>query len=73
MKSVQPAPTKAESFAKLTADGMDANRAFVVLAIVTANSSPSVLDGAHMAEIRELVSVYAEHTGQEALLWAKNW
>lgn len=65
--------TKAQSFAKLTSEGMDADKAFIVLTIVAANGAPSVLDGKHMAEIRELVRVYAEHTGQESLLWAKNW
>lgn len=60
--------SKAESFAQLIAQGMDADRAFVVLAIVTANTSPSALDGKHMAEIRELAGVYAEYTGQESLL-----
>jgi len=63
--------SKAESFAQLTSQGMDADRAFVVLAIVAANTAPSMLDGEHMAEIRELVGVYAEYTGQESLLWAQ--
>lgn len=62
--------SKAESFAQLTSQGMDADRAFVVLTIVSANTSPSALDGKHMAEIRELVGVYAAYTGQEALLRA---
>lgn len=63
--------SKAESFAQLTAEGMDADRAFVVLAIVSANTAPSDLDPQHMAEIRELARVYAGFTGQESLLWAK--
>ena len=65
-------PSKAESFAQLTSQGMDADRAFVVLTLVTANTSPSALDGKHMAEIRELARVYAAYTGQESLLRA-NW
>lgn len=60
--------SKAESFAQLIAQGMDADRAFVVLAVVTANTQASVLDAQHMAEIRELARVYAEYTGQESLL-----
>lgn len=60
--------TKAESFAQLTSQGMDADRAFVVLAIVTANTAPSSLDPQHMAEIRALSRVYAEFTGQTSLL-----
>lgn len=60
---------KAESFAQLTSEGMDADRAFVVLTIVSANTSPSALDGKHMAEIRELAGVYATYTGQESLIW----
>lgn len=62
--------TKAESFAQLTSEGMDADRAFVVLTIVTANTAPSDLDPQHMAEIRELARVYAAFTGQESLLIA---
>jgi len=69
MKHVPYNPqSKAESFAQLTSQGMDADRAFVVLAIVTANTAPSMLDGEHMAEIRELARVYAAFTGQESLL-----
>lgn len=60
--------SKAESFAQLTSQGMDADRAFVVLAIVSSNTAPGALDGEHMREIRELTRVYAEYTGQESLL-----
>lgn len=62
--------TKAQSFAKLTSDGMDADRAFVVLAIVAANTPSSPFDAALMAEIRELALAYVEHTGQESLMWS---
>jgi len=63
--------TKTQAFAKLTSEGMDADRAFVVLTIVTANTAPSILDPQHMAEIRELARVYADYTGQESLIWTK--
>lgn len=69
MKHVPYNPqSKAESFAQLTSQDMDADRAFVVLAIVTANTAPSILDGEHMAGIRELARAYAAFTGQESLL-----
>lgn len=64
--------TRAQSFTQLTSEGMDADRAFVLLTIITANSSASILDGEHMAEIRGLVAGYAAFTGQESLLWAKS-
>ncbi|MET3658499.1 hypothetical protein [Sporosarcina psychrophila] len=69
MKHVPYNPqTRADSFAQLTAEGMDADRAFVVLTIVAANMAPGMLDGEHMAGIRELARVYTEYTGQESLL-----
>lgn len=60
-------PSIAESFAKLTTEGMDADRAFIVLAIVAAQNSPSTLDGEHMAKIRELVAVYNEYNEKRAV------
>lgn len=61
-------PSVTESFAKLTSEGgLDADRAFVVLAIVAAQNSPSTLDGEHMAKIRELVAVYTEYNERGAI------
>lgn len=54
-------PSVTESFAKLTSEGMSADRSFAVLAIVAAQNSPSTLDGEHMAKIRELVRVYTDY------------
>lgn len=63
--------TKAESFAQLTSQGMDADRAFVILAFVSANTAPGLRDDAHMADIRELAQAYAAFTGQESLIWTQ--
>lgn len=60
-------PSVAESFAKLTSEGMNADRAFVVLAIVAAQNSPSTLDGEHMCKVRELVDVYNEYNEKRAV------
>lgn len=60
-------PTVTESFVKLTSSGiLGADRAFIVLATVAANNSPSTLDGEHMAKIRELVAVYTGYVNGSA-------
>ena len=60
-------------FKRLVAEGMSPDTAFVLVTIVASNGAPSALDGFAMEEIRDLIAEYAKYTGQESLLWAKNW
>lgn len=59
--------TRTEAFTQLTTQGMGADKAFTILALIAADSTPnSPIDHLHMADIRELAQAYVEHTGMEA-------
>lgn len=62
-----PPKSRTEAFEELTAQGMNADKAFTILALIAADSTPnSPIDHLHMADIRELARAYVEHTGMEA-------
>lgn len=61
-----PPKTRTQAFTELVADGMNADKAFTILALIAADSPTSPIDALHMAEIRELARAYVKHTGMEA-------
>lgn len=61
-----PPQTRTEAFTQLTAQGMDADKAFTILALIVADSTESIVDAKHMRDIRELAQAYVKLTGLEA-------
>lgn len=58
--------TRTEAFAELVAGGMNADKAFTILALIVADTSESSIDAMHMRDLRELARAYVAHTGMEA-------